>query len=488
MKNVIAVILLISILGIFTLSASALVISVEPSYITVSPGDEFTVNITVDPAGTEVMGAQYWLLFDNILLQGLSQKNGTFLRQDGANTNVYSNETNNTIGRVRYGETRMGVNYGVTSPGTLATITFKAMEQGVSSLNLSKVKLTGPDAQIISNVTVNNGTVETAPQPSSPFLVYGYVFYEDGSVCNNPMVNITNLNTSEEWKAETNESYNYYQLMLRHGIDIVAGEVLQLQFNATSPDGSQSNITNHTISQDDIESGGIFDFNITLESTALRTYNISLSSEWNLISIPLIPENTGLNEILGDKLTGGTSLSDADAVWGWTGTTWETAILIEGTGNPAYDGKWFDTGYQPTAMTIEPDKGYWIHILPGHPNVNITITGAESAGNRTIAVSKGWNLVGSTFLDPVPLNYSGLFESGCTGGTSLSDADAVWGWTGNTWETAILINGTGNPTYDGKWFDTGYQPTKMTLSPGRGYWIHVLDTHDGFTWDYPKTE
>ncbi|PXF50604.1 MAG: hypothetical protein C4B56_08445, partial [Candidatus Methanophagaceae archaeon] len=38
---------------------SPVVVSVEPSYLKVSPGDEFTVNITVDPEENEIYGAQY---------------------------------------------------------------------------------------------------------------------------------------------------------------------------------------------------------------------------------------------------------------------------------------------------------------------------------------------------------------------------------------------------------------------------------------------
>ncbi len=55
------------------------------------------------------------------------------------------------------------------------------------------------------------------------------------------------MNTSQEWQAERNESYNYYQLklMLANGTDVNASKILL--FNVTSPDGSQSNITEHNI-------------------------------------------------------------------------------------------------------------------------------------------------------------------------------------------------------------------------------------------------
>ena len=107
--------------------------------------------------------------------------------------------------------------------------------------------------------------VPAAAAPA-PFTIYGYVFYENGTACNDPTVNITNLNTGVKWQAETNATSNYYQLVLANGTDVNATEILQ--FNAASPDGSQSNITNHTVTQDEIASGGIFNFNITLASEA----------------------------------------------------------------------------------------------------------------------------------------------------------------------------------------------------------------------------
>ena len=160
MRHVIAVILIIGILGIFIPAAGASVISVEPSYLKVSPGDEFTVNIMIDPEGNETMGVQYILLFDNVLLQALKQDQGPFLSQNGASTNVYSNVINDTMGQISYSELRRGVDYGVTSPGTIATITFKGMEQGLCGLNLINVKLIDPSVLVIPGVLTNNGTVE----------------------------------------------------------------------------------------------------------------------------------------------------------------------------------------------------------------------------------------------------------------------------------------------------------------------------------------
>jgi len=134
---------------------AAPVVSVEPSYISVLQGENFTVNITVDPGGTdEVMAAQYNLYFNNSLLNATKQEKGPFLSQDGASTSIFTNVINNTLGMTKYGESRTGVDYGVTTPGVLTTISFRAVEPGICSLNLSNVKLSDPLAQPILGVLV----------------------------------------------------------------------------------------------------------------------------------------------------------------------------------------------------------------------------------------------------------------------------------------------------------------------------------------------
>ncbi|HJH25420.1 MAG TPA: hypothetical protein C5S37_01325, partial [Methanophagales archaeon] len=109
-----------------------------------------------------------------------------------------------------------------------------------------------------------NFTLPTPPSPSTSYMIYGWVFYENGTGCNNPTVNITNMNNSKQWQAETNASYNFYQITLATGTDLNASEVLQFHVNA--PDASQFNTTSHTVTQAEIDNGGLFNFNITLEA------------------------------------------------------------------------------------------------------------------------------------------------------------------------------------------------------------------------------
>ena len=152
-----------------TVGAKPAEISVEPQHQKALQGSNFSVNITIDPMGDEVFGAQYELYFNTTILNATSQTPGTFLSQDGATTAVVMNRIDNTIGKVEYGETRIGVENGVTARGTLASITFEVMaSSGASPLNLTDVFLMDPFAREIPTI-VKDGTMEVGDP--LPFLV-----------------------------------------------------------------------------------------------------------------------------------------------------------------------------------------------------------------------------------------------------------------------------------------------------------------------------
>jgi hypothetical protein len=238
------------------------IISVGPPYIDVSHGDTFTVNITVDPGGNEISGVDYIISFNNTLLDATLLTRGTFF--DGFTTDdTYGDGIDDVTGKIDYGELIWPyTGTGVINSGTVTTITFQAIgERGVSELYFKTVALSDPDGIKFSNAAIYSGRVGVA-QPSTPFLIRGYVSYNNGSGCSDPVVNITNLNIGKEWTAKTNETSNQYQTTLSSCGDVIAGDILQ--FDATSPDGKQSSVTEHTVTQDEVDDGG-FEYNITLK-------------------------------------------------------------------------------------------------------------------------------------------------------------------------------------------------------------------------------
>jgi len=153
--------------GMQTCSAMpAPIVSVEPSYLRVSPGENFTVNVTIDPEGNEIGGADCVLRFDNALLNATSLTKGTFF--SGFNTMTYGEGINNTAGKIDYGEYIIGGG-SVTEPGTFTTITFQVIgEHGVSKLEFEAVTLSNSSGYGFSNVTINNGTYEIGRVEQTP--------------------------------------------------------------------------------------------------------------------------------------------------------------------------------------------------------------------------------------------------------------------------------------------------------------------------------
>ena len=276
MKNMIHLAVMTLLVCFFATSVHAAQISVEPAYQEVFHGDNFTVDIAVYPEGSEVYGASYTLNFNNTLLNATLQTQGPFLRQDGKSSNIFRNVINNTLGTIEYAESRMGVDYGVSDPGILATITFTAIgEEGISPLTLTDL-----DGQLLYSTSgpistvINHGSVEIIETPQ--FTISGFVEYDNSDPVLGPNVIITNLNTSQVLVAETTGSSNYYQASTEL-INISTDDVLHFD---VSDDLSNVTEFDHTVTQDEIDTGSFVE-NITIyipDTTPPVITNVSIIS------------------------------------------------------------------------------------------------------------------------------------------------------------------------------------------------------------------
>jgi len=206
-KIIYLVIMLIVLCNWAHIASAVPIISIEPTHIEVLEGNNFSVNITVDPDDTEVMGVQYRLSFDNNLLNAVDQRKGTFLSHDGISTMNIKNKINNTIGEAKYCEIRPGVSYGVNTFGILAIITFNATESGTCNLILDNVILTDTEAEEIPGVEVNvepcniviveekstSSSTETERKTSKTII------NPASTPENTETLNITNTNQTTEW-------------------------------------------------------------------------------------------------------------------------------------------------------------------------------------------------------------------------------------------------------------------------------------------------
>ena len=162
--------LLTALIAMICMTSIAAGASVSVDSRDVSLGDIFTIDVTVNPEGEVVYSAQYDMEFNPAILQVTDQDTGGFLTQDGENSIPVKNAYNNTIGKIEYGETRMGVTFGVTGAGVLATITFEAVSAGSTDLVFSNVVVGDPSAQPIEGVVLNNGKVNVTGEPQDPQL------------------------------------------------------------------------------------------------------------------------------------------------------------------------------------------------------------------------------------------------------------------------------------------------------------------------------
>ena len=157
LKLLMGLIAMVCLLQVVAASAAGPSVSVDSR--DASPGETFTINVTVDPHGNSVYGAQYYLTFDPEVLQVVSQTKGDFLSHGGVKTLDVTNKFDNTIGELAYGVVRLATQTGVNNSGVLARITFEAVSAGSTDLLLSNVILADPLAQAIDGVVLNNGTV-----------------------------------------------------------------------------------------------------------------------------------------------------------------------------------------------------------------------------------------------------------------------------------------------------------------------------------------
>ncbi|MBC2701896.1 MAG: DUF4430 domain-containing protein, partial [ANME-2 cluster archaeon] len=94
-----------------------------------------------------------------------------------------------------------------------------------------------------------------------PFVITGHVSDSDGNPCNGTWVQITNTNTSASWDAENDSASNYYKLVLDSDT-MSAGNVLLFETSSCS----ETKMVEHTVTQSELEDGGINGFDIVLDA------------------------------------------------------------------------------------------------------------------------------------------------------------------------------------------------------------------------------
>ena len=207
-------------------------------------------------------------------------------------------------------------------------------------------------------------TAAVSAQPG-PFVISGYVTYENGTACNGSSVTVTNLNTSSEWQAENASDSHYYQLILANGTDVNATE--QLQFQARAGSGQSRHVI-YTVSIEDVARGGLLNYNLSLTEPGRQTWYFTSNDALSPLSALARYNKTMTKDAEGGNTT--VTLAPGECVWFYAD---EVAMCTV----PFPAGTW--------------DVRYWVIALHDSESDTMLYTQLQDltpeGGNTTIAVT-----------------------------------------------------------------------------------------------------
>ena len=149
---------------ILTGQAMAADVNVFPSGYLANQGGTFDLNITIDPQGAAIAGAQLNIGFDQTKIRINKITEGNLFKQNGAGTFFANGIINNSTGTVI---NIFGVVIGrtnVSNPGTFIIINATVIgSSGTSGINLSNVKISNSDARPVPLVVYNGSMTINSP-------------------------------------------------------------------------------------------------------------------------------------------------------------------------------------------------------------------------------------------------------------------------------------------------------------------------------------
>jgi hypothetical protein len=158
-----------------------------------------------------------------------------------------------------------------------------------------------------------------------------------------------------------------------------------------------------------------------------QSFTIPLDVGWNLISLPLAPENSSISQVISLIHDG------IESVWGYNAGAWQVYIP---TSPQMSNLEAMKTGY-----------GYWVKT--NQEGLRIQIKGELKT--TPLALTNSWNLIGFHSLQSLAIE------------DALSDiegeVESVWGYKDGIWQTYSPQN-------------PGFSDLEE-IEPGRGYWVRV---------------
>jgi hypothetical protein len=173
----------------------------------------------------------------------------------------------------------------------------------------------------------------------------------------------------------------------------------------------------------------------------------SISTAWNLISLPVIPDDPSVAAIFADMKENVTS------AWKWHNGKWAVYLPGDEDGGAAYaSSKGFGQ-----LTEIGCGEGFWVN---SSINQNLSVSGSQPA-DTSCSLTEGWNLIG---LKSDEAKSIADFVSG-----NEPKIASVWKWESGSWAVYLPGEDDGGAAYA--------QSKGFTLlekiNPGEGFWVNV---------------
>ena len=422
-----------------------------------------------DPSGTTLTTCNWTFINVSLSEPGLSwiEWNGINESMSGSGTNWYINKTdlandvytyrvwaNDTAGNDNFSETRtIEIAYvtdnlppiiSITSPinDTLYTTDSVELNYSVNVLTIWEgYSLDGADNITLSGNTTLFGLIDG----SHILTIYAndtYINMNSSTVLfsidTTSPLNISNLmhiagttHINWTWTNPSDPDFNHTELYL-NGTFLTNIPAPQNYYNTTGllPD------TSYELSTCTVDTSGNINetwVNVTASTLPASGTTLNLYTGWNLISLPLMPENTGIASVLS-PINGNYSI-----IWEYnasdTSDQWKKYDPSAPFGNDL--------------TNMEPGKGYWIMMTSGD---TLPISGTMPESND-IVLKADWNLIGYNSLGSQPV------------------ADALSSISSNY--TIVWAYDASDTTDHWKKYDPGapFGNDLNIIEPGKGYWI-----------------
>lgn len=146
--------------------AYAAEVVVIPSTQIITPGTNFNMNVSIDPRGTAIAGAQLNIAFNSSLIRVNNITEGNLFTQGGADTFFNDGTINNSAGTVINTFNTIIRRYNVTTQGNFIIINATVIgTSGTSGINLSNVKISDPNGNPVA-FNVTNGSIRLNSAPT----------------------------------------------------------------------------------------------------------------------------------------------------------------------------------------------------------------------------------------------------------------------------------------------------------------------------------